>query len=237
MARRQKQESSFRITEKITGHFFVYVLSIAMTAWSGQSPRVLLYTHGFSVLYRLMAVWLFAVQVSEKGHKGGLVERFTREPQEGERSRPWQDHRTGKPAGMVNYLVVIFTLLFTVGIVLRLGSGSEFLSRQVLLPEIGLSLFIAFLYLVDDLISKQLVVSMQKPVPINLGYNVGGLNFLAAAVFISAFLLVISMNIASWLFDSNRYVIAAEWLVLLVLSTIRLVHDILGETKKSGRLP
>jgi len=115
-----------------------------------------------------------------------------------------------------------------------MGAGAGFLSRQVLIPEVSWALFIALIYLVDDMINKQLVVSSNKPLSINLGYNVGGLNFLMAAVFISAFLLVVTMIIAGWLFESNQPVIVVEWLVLLILGTIRLIYDILWERKKTG---
>jgi NhaP-type Na+/H+ or K+/H+ antiporter len=78
--------------------------------------------------------------------------------------------------------VVIVTMLFAIGVVLRMGSGAGFLSRHVLIPEVSWALLIALIYLVDDLFNKQLVVLSDKPTYTNLGFNVGGLNFLTGAV-------------------------------------------------------
>jgi len=195
----------------------------------------LLYAHGFSVLFRLIAIWLIATAVARKGFKGKLGELFTREPNRWERSRPWQDSRSGKPAGMFVYLVVILTTLFTVGVVLRMGSGAGFLSRHVLIPEIAWALLIAFIYLADDLFNKQLVVSSGKTTSINLGYNVGGLNFLTGAVFVSAILLLVTMNFAGWLFQNRHPTIAVEWLLFLILGAIRLIYDVLRERNNGNR--
>lgn len=201
---------------------------------SGENPRVLLYAHGFSVLFRLIAIWLIATAVAKQGFKGKLGELFTREPGKRERSRPWQDGRSGKPAGIIVYLVVIVTMLFTVGVVLRMGSGAGFLSLHVLIPEVSWALLIALIYLADDLFNKQLVVSSDKPTSINLGYNVGGLNFLTGAVFISAIVLLVTMNFASWLFQNSYPIIAVEWLIFLILGAIRLIYDVLRERKNGN---
>jgi hypothetical protein len=232
MDRQLQQRSKQENTGKIIGHVCTYFLSFAMTIWSGENPRILIYAHGFSTLYRLIAVWMVALAVDKNGSKGSLGERFTREPKKWEQSKPWQDNRTRAPAGITTYIVVVFTLLFTVGVVLCMGSGAEFLSRKVLIPEVSWAIFIALIYIVDDLASKQLVVSSNKPLPINLGYNVGGLNFLIAAVFISAFLLVTTINITVWFFGNDHPIIFVEWLILIILSTIRLFYDILWREKR-----
>lgn len=226
MARPEREVSKPIKIRKVIGHLCTYVLSVFLIIWSGESPRVLLYAHGISLIYKLIAVWFFAVALEVNGAKGVLGKRFTREPRKSERSKPWKDSRTREPAGIVGYIFAILTLLFMVGVVLSMGSGTGFLALQVIVSEVNWALLVALIYLFDDFISKQLVISSEKNVTQNLGYNIGGLNFLMAAVFISAFVLLIAMNITPWLFRGPRFALHAEWVILLVLGLIRLVYDI-----------
>ena len=84
---------------KILGHLFAFGFSIGLTVVSGQSPRVLLYAHAFSVLYRLVTVWVVVRSLEASDTKGWFAERCIREPLSWERSKPLRDERTRKPAG------------------------------------------------------------------------------------------------------------------------------------------
>lgn len=219
--------------KKILGRLVAFSATLALAVWSEQSPRVLLYAHGISVLFRMIAVWLFARAAVETGGRGRLGELFTRAPRHWERSAPYRDRRTRKLAGISSYIVSVLTLLFMTGVVLRMGSGPGFLARQVLVPEASWAILIALIYLVDDLFCRRLVVVADEPVSISLGYNVGGLNFLVAAVFISAFLLVIAMNIAVWILGGgvNGPGVKVEWLILIVLTAVRSVYESVNDGK------
>ncbi len=218
----------------ISGHGVILVFSIIITVLSGQNPRVLLYAHTFSVLFRIITVRVLARRVGDTGIIGWIIRRGTREPQSWERSRPQKNSRTGKPAGIIPYITAVLTLFFMLGVLLLLGTGPGFLKREVLVPEMGIAVIIALGYWLNDLYNQRIIISTEKSVPYNLGYNDSGLVFLMAAIFISGFTLPIIINVIAW-FGAGKtgaIVFVSEWIVFIALTMIRFISEVLADTKK-----
>lgn len=219
---------------RISTHLFAFFFSIALVVWSKQSPRVLLYAFIFGILFRMLTIWIFSLSVESSGQKGWLIQHTTREPEKWERSKPYRDEQTRKPVGLGSYIGGIIAIFVMLGVLLVPLSGTKILSLQVMLPEMCWALVIAFIYLADDLISRQLIVSTVKPVAINLGYNVSGLNFMLAAIFLCAIILLFAMNIAAWFTGGrvSRVDYLMEWMILIVLTALRFIYDFLRDIKK-----
>ena len=219
---------------KIFTHFVAFFFSIALVVWSEQSPRVLLYAYLLGILFRMVTIWIFAKSVVSSGQKGWLIQHTTREPKKWERSKPYRNERTREPAVLGTYIGGIIAMFVMVGVLLMPFSGTKFLSMQVMLPEIAWALVIALIYLADDMISRQLVISTVNPVGKNLGYNVSGLNFMLAAIFICAVILLFAMNIAAWITGGRiaRIEFLTEWMILVVLTALRFIYDFLRDIKQ-----
>jgi hypothetical protein len=79
-----------------------------------------------------------------------------------------------------------------------------------------------------------LIVSTVKPVGKNLGYNVSGFNFMLAAIFICAIIILFAMNIAAWFSGGRvaRVEFMMEWVIFIVLTALRFIYDFLRDIKK-----
>ncbi len=220
---------------KILGYFVIFCFSIFLVIISGQSPRVLLYAHALNLLFRIITVWLFSRNIGIYNSKGVLTERCSREPYVWEKSTPFRNEHTNKPTGIIAYITAGLTLIFMIGILQMMGSGTDFLKREVLIQEVIWSLLIAAAYWLIDMKDRRFIIASNKSVGINLGYNARGMNFLFAAIFISNFIFVIGVFLVTWLFpgDAGGSVLMVEWVIYTVLTGMILISDICVDRKKS----
>lgn len=230
--------SPYNPQAKILGYILTFIVTMAIAIYSKQNPRIILYSHVFSEIFSLTTIWIFAASSNAKGYKGFIADRFTREPLKWERSKPYKDERTRKPSGIMGYIFGLLTLLFMVGIILMLGTGSSFLSKKIIFSELCWSLLIALFFTGENLFNKKMIVAVKKDVPTNLGYNVGGINFLVAAVFITAFsLLIINISVLVIFGERTAAILAKQiaWFLLGTLTAIRFYYEYRHEQKLAGR--
>jgi hypothetical protein len=216
--------------KKIISHLIAFVLSIGITFVSGQDPRILLYAFAINVLFRALTVWTLSRNARSSGSLEWFIRLTTRAPEPGERSRPYLNQYTKEPAGIFTYIFSILTMMFMLGVLLAMGSDPGFLKPQVMLPDLLWATSIALVYLADDLGSRQLVLSMEKSASRNLGYNVSGINFLLASIFVSA-AVVLLVNfplgmITGSLTGKEPQSLHSEWTVYLILASLRSGYDI-----------
>jgi hypothetical protein len=224
---------------KITVHALALIFSIGLAFLSGQNPRILLYAQAISLLYRFISIGLLAAICERRTYPSGFIARLSREPLPGERSRPYRDQRRGDLAGIGTYLVVILTIIFMLVVLFQMTGARGFLDAKDLAGELSWAGLIAVIYWIDDLLSKQFVLAPGKSRAINLGYNVAGLNFLLAAIFISAIVILVvhaftGIFLARW---PDYLSVALSWMVFLMLSLVRFVADAFNLVKKRAELP
>lgn len=106
--------------KKIISHSFAFILSIGITIVSGQNPRILLYAFAINVLFRFITVWSLSVNATSSGTLEWLIKLITREPDPGERSRPYRNPYTKKMAGIFDYIFGILTMMFMLGVLLAI---------------------------------------------------------------------------------------------------------------------
>ena len=223
----------------VISHVAAFVFSVLLTIVSGQNPRVLLYAFAISLLFRFLTIWLLSANVDYSSGFQRLVRKITRLPEPGERSRPYRNEKTGEKAGPATYLTGIFTLMFMLGVVISFASGPKFLDKHLFLPEIFWASVIALVYWVDDLSSRSIILVPDQPVPVNFGYNTRGLNFLMAAIFISAFVMMMVLFVLILFIDERSPYIrpVLEWTIFITLALIRFIADLHKALYKKRRLP
>lgn len=206
-------------------HVTSFSLSIAILIFTEQNPRVLIYAHAISLLYRMPTVWYGATYLSGTS-LSAFVLGFSRLPTPADRGKPFRNEKTREPAGLGSYLTIILTLIFTITLALSLLQGISNFSTETFLREIILAAAIALLFWADDIFGGQLIIDPDKAVYQNLGYNTPAMNFLIAALFLGTFCLFIPSAITFLFtadFPSNLMI---DWAILISLSFLKLIYQL-----------
>ncbi|MDA0273389.1 MAG: hypothetical protein O3C68_09075 [Proteobacteria bacterium] len=206
-------------------HITSFSLAITILIFTEQNPRVLIYAHAVSLLYRMPTVWYCATYLSRTS-LSAFVLGFSRLPTPADRGKPFRNEKNREPAGLPSYLMIILTLIFTIAIALSLLQGTTNFSPQTFVREITLAALVALLFWVDDVFGGQIIIDPAKAVYQNLGYNTPPMNFMIAALFIGTFCLFVPATIAFLFtadFPSNLLV---DWAILVSLSFIKLIYQL-----------
>ena len=211
---------------RATLHIAIFTGATALLLLLEQNPRVLLYSYGITLLYRMIAIWYGATQLNATAFSSMIV-RHARLPTQFDRGKPDRDPKTREPAGLGSYIAGILTLLFMIGLVLLMGQGPGFLSIDVLVPEMLFAIMLAGVFFLDDLFGRQLILDPEKAVYQNLGYNTSALNFLLAATFLTAFGFVMVLVIWSMVVETvGRAARWVDWVMLITLSLLKLGYQL-----------
>lgn len=231
--------TGFKSPGIIALHFLALVAAISIAILSGQNPRIIIYAIGIGLFWRFLTVWILAKLVN---HSPELVSLASRKPLLHEKSRPYRHPKTREKAGGFGYLMGILTMMFMIGILQLMVHGENYFQSKSIIPEMLWGLTISFLYWLEDLFTKEIVIHPDKCVEDNLGFNISGYNFLLATIFISNFIFIGMMfayvlMISVGLMDERRQgFIPIEWIMISVLALLKFAFEI-RIPKKARRLP
>lgn len=213
--------------KEIVPHVVALIATLLLVLLTDQNPRVLVYALAFSLLYRFITVTVLS-SAAMSSNRGSRVCLLSREPADGERSRAYRDQRTGRKAGLAAYISGMLGVFMMLAVTFEMTSASGIAHPGVMVADLKWGALLGLIYLIDDLWSRQIIIAPGQPVPVNLGYNVSGLNFLIAAIFISAFLFALVMVVLSVISTDISYtrISMFEWIVFVILVIIRCVYDI-----------
>jgi hypothetical protein len=214
-------------------HCAVSAASIALLLLSDQNPRVLLYGLTISLLYCMTTVWFTASFFGNNVLAATLL-KVTRLPTHQDRGKPYRNEHSNKPVGVISYILAIATTLFILCIILAIGQGTEFLKPHTLYPELIWGSFIGLLYWIDDISGDQLIIDPEKPVETNLGYNTPALNFLLAAIMISAILMLSVQPILLTLGIQEGHSNWISWALLTTLVSLKLLFQLKADFGPRG---
>lgn len=164
------------------------VLVVGLVLYSGQNPRVVVYSIFFESVFRLLTLELF-IRVHEgralpllKPHLG----RLTSTPLRGQLSLAWTDESSGKEVTLGGYLFWLILVSAAFGFpMLHVDRHGELdITFAVFAREFVWGLGLAMIYWVEDLVGRQIIVKFSLPRGENFGYNAFGFTAVVLAVLI-----------------------------------------------------
>ena len=212
---------------RIALHLCTAIIALGFLLFTDQNARVLLYAHILWNLFRLTTVNFICLHRINPNAAGLL--NWTTRPTKQQKSEPFMDSRDGKPAGLIVYYSGSLGIVGALGSMLVLTQGTDFAQPETLIREIVLASLIALLFLLDDILSKTLIVDPEADTPKNLGYNTAAILFLLFSLFICIPIVIFGSMIAAAI-DGNLLWMDAFILVLITL--LKLTADIRQEIKQ-----
>lgn len=205
------------------------VLTLGAILLSGVHPRTLIYAFIMTYLGQLILIHFMTGihHLSRGGPMACLLEKLSRPPRRDERSIPLVAESSNRPMGLGGYLVVLAVLSFLAFIFTHVNDQHRLeFSWKVFGDELSWAMILTFFYLIQDLVSRSLVIDFSVSPEINMGYNQQETWILGCAGLIAGIVVVIRQTAG---LDPTGWVLLGPLVALRHIADLQ--HDLASVVK------